>query len=94
MKTDLKEASDPEPLKEEAKVVVQVHTEKYFEETVLTKDEEETESMISLMTEMRNMQMMSKNLTDEQRRKNAEEMMMKLAAMIDIGDSDGDHSDS
>ena len=42
MKTDLKEASDPEPLKEEAKVVVQVHTEKYFEETVLTKDEEET----------------------------------------------------
>ena len=50
--------------------------------------------MISLMSEMRNMQMMSKNLTDEQRRKNAEEMMMKLAAMMDIGDSDGDHSDS
>lgn len=57
---------------------------------MLTKDEQDSESMISLMTEMRDLQLNSKNLSDEQRRKGAEDMMMKLAAMMEMGDSDDD----
>ena len=64
---------------------------KFFEESPLTHEEKEAESMISLMNEMRNMQLRNKNdssLTDEQRRKNAEDMMLKIAAMMGMGDED------
>jgi hypothetical protein len=62
---------------------------KFFEASDLTQEEKEAESMISLMNEMRNMQLRNKNdpsLTDEQRRKNAEDMMLKIAALMDFGD--------
>lgn len=66
---------------------------KFFEEHGLTQEEKDAESMISLMNEMRNMQLRNKNdssLTDEQRRKNAEDMMLKIAAMMDFGEDDVD----
>lgn len=55
----------------------------------MSKEEQEAESMISLMNEMRAMQLRNKNdpnMTDEQRRKGAEEMMKRIAAVMNIGD--------
>lgn len=78
---------------EESKTAVPLVTAKFFEESPLSSEEKEAESMISLMNEMRNMQLRNKNdpsLTDEQRRKNAEDMMLRLAAMMDIGDDSYD----
>lgn len=69
-------------------------SEKFFEEQTLSKDEQDAESMISLMSEMRNLQMRNKanpGISDEQRHKDAEAMMHKLAAMMGM---DGDEYDS
>ena len=50
--------------------------------------------MISLMSEMRNLQMRSKDgLNDEQRRKEAEQLMFKLASMMGIDESGSDDED-
>ncbi len=56
----------------------------------LTEQEMEAESMISLMQEMKRMQVASKDnvLSDEDRRQKAEDMIMKIAAMMDLGDDD------
>ena len=64
-------------------------SDKFFQEETLSKEEQEAESMISLINEMRALQMRNKNdssLTDEQRRKGAEDMMKRLAAVMNVGD--------
>lgn len=50
----------------------------------------EAESMISLMQEMKRMQVASKDkvLSDEDRRQKAEDMIMKIAAMMNLGDDE------
>ena len=53
--------------------------------------ERETETMLGLMQEIKNMQMASKDpgaapISDEERRKRAEDMIMKIAGMMDLGD--------
>lgn len=48
---------------------------------------------MNLMQEMKRVQEMNKNtagLTDEQRRKNAEEMMLKFSKIMGIGEDDDD----
>jgi len=42
-------------------------------------NEEEAESMLKLMQEIKQLKEVNKNLSDEERRKNAEEMIMKLS---------------
>jgi hypothetical protein len=57
--------------------------------------EEEVESLVNLMQEMKRVQEMNKNtagLTDEQRRKNAEEMMLKFSKIMGIGEDDEDEN--
>ena len=51
--------------------------------------EEEAESMLKLVEEIKNVRETNKHLNDEERRQNAENIMMKLAAMMDLG-SDGE----
>ena len=51
--------------------------------------EEEAESMLKLMEDIKNVREQNKHLGDEERRQNAENIMMKLAAMMDLG-SDGE----
>ena len=59
----------------------------YFEpEKPLTKEEQESESLISLMSEIKAIQETNKDLPDEQRRQNAEQMMIKLASAMGLGD--------
>ena len=53
--------------------------------------EEQVESLVNLMQEMKRVQEMNKNqtgLTDEQRRKNAEEMMLKFSKIMGIGEDE------
>ena len=42
------------------------------------------------MEEIQNVKEVNKNLNDAERRQNAEKIMMKLAAMMDLGDEDDD----
>ena len=63
----------------------------------LTDMEQETESMITMMQEIKNIQEAFKDpsgaqVSDEERRKRAEDMIMKIAAMMDLGD-DGEDDD-
>ena len=59
----------------------------------LTAEEMETESMIAMMHEIKQMQLANKdgannNISDEERRKKAEDMIMKIASMMNLGDYD------
>ena len=45
--------------------------------------------MVQLMEEIKNAREVNQGLSDEERRKNAEKIMMKLANMMDLG-SDGE----
>lgn len=53
----------------------------------------QVESLVNLMQEMKRVQETNKNqtsLTDEQRRKNAEEMMLKFSKIMGIGEDEDD----
>lgn len=68
------------------------------DEDPMSTTEHDVESMITLMQEMRNMQMQSKDMvdngmSDEDRRKRASEMILKIAAMMDLGDEDDGEGD-
>ena len=65
---------------------------KFFEDD-LEKEDEETENMFKLIEEIKNARETNKNLDDEERRANAEQIMNKLAKMMDLGeDGEGDIS--
>ena len=69
----------------------------FHDDEPLTDMEQETESMITMMQEIKNIQEAFKDPTgaqqsDEDRRKRAEDMIMKIAAMMDLGD-DGEDDD-
>ena len=75
----------------------QVNLEMFPDDEPLTEMEQDTESMISLMKEIKNMQASSKDpsagpVGDEERRQRAEDMIMKIAAMMDLGE-DGEDDD-
>lgn len=60
--------------------------------------EQDAESMIALMQEIKNMQTASKDasggpISDEERRKRAEDMILKIAAMMDLGEDGEDDDD-
>ena len=59
-------------------------------EEMISKEEAEAESMIGLMEEIRNAKDINPTLNDEERRQNAERIMMKLASMMDLGSDDED----
>ena len=46
--------------------------------------------MMGIMEEMKNLRERNKNLTDEERRKNAEEMIMKLSKYMNMDEEDYD----
>ena len=65
---------------------------KFFEDD-LEKEDEETENMFALVEEIKNARQTNQNLDDDQRRANAEQIMNKLAKMMDLGDDgEGDIS--
>lgn len=53
---------------------------------------DESDNMFALIEQIKNVKESNKNLTDEDRRKNAENIMMKLAAMMDLGSDDEDEA--
>jgi hypothetical protein len=55
-------------------------------------DERHLEQFGKLLEEMKNMKTNSVNLNDEERRRNAENMIRKIAGMMDLGSSDDDES--
>lgn len=60
-------------------------------EDAIEQEEAEAESMLKLMEEIQNVRETNKHLNDEERRQNAEKIMMKLAAMMQLGgESDGE----
>ena len=72
----------------------------FEEEPPLTKEEQEADNLVSLMAEIKEMTKRNqekdadgKGVSDEERRKNAEEMMFKLSAMMDIGLDEDDEDD-
>lgn len=64
----------------------------FGEEDEVGGEEMEGESMLRLMQEIKNLREVNKCLTDEERRKNAEEMILKLSQYMDIdgGEEDDD----
>ena len=50
-------------------------------------DDPNTDNMFALMDKIKNCKEQNKNLTDEERRQNAEKLMMQLAGLM--GESDG-----
>jgi hypothetical protein len=46
---------------------------------------------MQLMDEIRNAREKNKELSDEERRKNAESLMLRLAKMMDLGSDDEDY---
>ena len=57
-------------------------------ENELEKEEQEAENLINLMEQIKYARDNNQGLTDEERRKNAETIMNKLANMMDLGDDD------
>ena len=57
-------------------------------ENELEKEEQEAENLINLMEQIKYARDSNQGLTDEERRKNAETIMNKLANMMDLGDDD------
>lgn len=56
-------------------------------------EEEEGESMLRLMQEIKQLREVNKTLSDEERRKNAEEMIKKLSMYMNLEDDDEDYGD-
>lgn len=55
--------------------------------------EQETESMLKLMQEINHMREQGKNLSDEERRKGAEALIMKLGQYMNLGEDDEEFED-
>jgi hypothetical protein len=49
--------------------------------------------MLGLMEEIKRIRDMNKNLTDEERRKNAESMILKLSSYMALGDDEDEDYD-
>ena len=62
-------------------------------EDAIEQEEAEAESMLKLMEEIQNVRETNKHLNDEERRQNAEKIMFKLAAMMQLGDEGEDEDD-
>lgn len=54
------------------------------------KDEEDADNLFKLMEQIKFARENNQGLSDEQRKQNAEAIMMKLANMMDLGDDDED----
>lgn len=54
----------------------------------MEKEEEEADNLIKLMDQIKFAREHNKGLSDEDRRKNAENIMNQLASMMDLGDDD------
>jgi len=63
-------------------------------EDPIASEEVEVESMLKLMEEIQNVRETNKHLGDAERRQNAEKIMLKLAAMMDLGsDAEEDYGE-
>ena len=89
------------PAQQEKKSLESPVPNMYFEqEEPLTKEEQEVDSLMALMSEIKQMQEKHQGkdgpkVSDQERRKNAEEMINKLSKMMDIGvDEDYDSQEA
>ena len=56
--------------------------------------EHQTDSLMKLMQDIKNLREVNKTLTDEERRKNAEEMVMKLSQYMNIDEDEEDDDEA
>ena len=56
--------------------------------------EHQTDSPMELMQDIKNLREVNKTLTDEERRKNAEEMVMKLSQYMNIDEDEEDDDEA
>jgi hypothetical protein len=56
--------------------------------------EHQTDSLMKLMQDIKNLREVNKTLSDEERRKNAEEMVMKLSQFMNIDEDDEDEDEA
>ena len=61
---------------------------------LLDDEDFETDNLFALMSQIKNCKENNKNLSDEERRQNAEEIMNKLAGMMDLGSDDDDEDEN